>query len=142
VTVDTRAVGSKSEKEQLFLSESHQGNHRLFQAEDAREGVAVDVVAIGDVFQNGECFDIVKIGVQAVEELVLAGMPQAMSRPENLTIVVEIVEDELAQGKSASEGSAFILTIETAALIDDEHGGVLYGLEEHTHVLPEDTNNE
>jgi len=96
VTVDTRAVGAKTETGTLFLSDSHQGDHRLFQGDDSRRGVGVEVVALDDEFKNDEQVDIVKIDVQGVEEFVLMGMEKLLSRSTALTVIVEIVEDELA----------------------------------------------
>ncbi len=127
VVVDTRAVGSMSKKGKLFLSESHQGDHRLFQAEDARESIEVDVVAIDDIFQNGECIDIVKIDVQGAEELVLAGMQQLISRSENLTIIVEIVEDEMA-APGCSAASAVVMLESLGfrlAYVDTKRSGII-----------------
>lgn len=104
VTVEPCAVGAKTEPGELFLSESHQGDHRTFSAGDGRSHVPIEMNALDDIFSHGEVFDLVKIDVQGAEQFVLEGMRDVMSRSPNMSIILEIAEDQvIAPGCSSSE---------------------------------------
>jgi len=134
VSVDTRAVGAESTKGRLFLSDSHQGDHRMFDGDESRDAIDIDVVAIDDMFQNGESIDLVKIDVQGAEEMVLAGMQEVMSRSRALTLIVEIGEDEFAApGCSAAS---------TMSRLDALGFSLAYVDTKSAEIVPVDSSNE
>lgn len=98
------AVGDISQKQSLYVSTAHNGDHRIYLVEDTeREKVAIDVVALDDFFAPTEKFDLIKMDIQGAEGLALVGMQRILTNNPNLVIFMEFWPKGLREAGSDPE---------------------------------------
>ncbi|MFQ5923504.1 MAG: FkbM family methyltransferase, partial [Anaerolineales bacterium] len=68
------AVLDRSRRTELYLSEMHQGDHRIYQTDDNRPQLRVEATSLDEFLGSDSKVDFVKIDVQGAEPLVLRGM--------------------------------------------------------------------
>jgi FkbM family methyltransferase len=85
------AVGAASRQSALWISPSHGGDHRIYASRDNRgwRQVAVDVVALDDLFGPDRPLDLIKMDIQGAEGLALAGMARLLATRPTLAILTE-----------------------------------------------------
>jgi FkbM family methyltransferase len=84
------AVGARSERRDLYVSRSHNGDHRIYQLQDShRTAIPVDVVALDEFFSDTERIDLIKMDIQGAEGMALAGMKRILRDTPQLTILME-----------------------------------------------------
>jgi FkbM family methyltransferase len=91
------AVGARSERRDLYLSRSHNGDHRLYPQDGRRSTLPVDVVALDEFFSVTDRIDLIKMDIQGAEGLALAGMNRILRDNSQLTILMEFWPTGLTQ---------------------------------------------
>src|SRR5438105_3556955 len=101
------AVSDRSGRSRLFRSSFNAGDHRLHDSPDeARESVAVEVVALDAVLHDRSGVDFVKMDVQGSEGAVLDGMIGVLAKSPRVKLMVEFWPAGLAR---AGTGAARFL---------------------------------
>ncbi len=98
-----KAVSDKTDKGLLFISEENKGDHRIFSSDEQRESVAIETVALDDMFPQ-EKIDFIKMDIQGAEYLAFVGMRRLIERSENISVLCEFAPSWLASaGFSAAQ---------------------------------------
>lgn len=82
-----KAVSNRTGKGTLFLSAFNTGDHRIYEAEDARKSVVIDTIRIDDWFKG--VVDFIKMDIQGAEGNALDGMIGLLNRSKRVVIVSE-----------------------------------------------------
>lgn len=89
VVLENKAVGERSGKAKLYLSEENSGDHRTF-GDGARRVVEVDQVALDDYFgRHKGKIDLIKMDIQGAEYGAVKGMGGLLRRNKGMKIVSE-----------------------------------------------------
>lgn len=90
VTLVQKAVSNKNGKAQLFLCDTNAGDHRIFEAREDRQAVAIETVTLDDFFRDSsEDLHLIKMDIQGAEGMALEGMQGLLSRSRRLSIMME-----------------------------------------------------
>jgi FkbM family methyltransferase len=120
------AVGAASGEGQLYLSDAHKGDHRVYQSDNGRAKIPVQMVALDDFFPPDQRLDLVKMDIQGAEGMALAGMKRVIKSNPDLVIVLEFWPSGLRQAGSSPEGILEGLQEQGFTLEQiDEHSGEL-----------------
>lgn len=85
-----KAVSNKSGKVRLYLSKDNLGDHRIYQSEEKRQFIEVDIIRLDDYFcESKEKISFIKIDTQGSEGGVFAGMTNILKKNKNLKIISE-----------------------------------------------------
>src|SRR4029077_13539705 len=74
------AVGEKSGKSKLYISEMLNVDHRVYTTDgEFRHAVPIEVVALDDYFKSGERVDLIKMDIQGYELHALLGANRVLT---------------------------------------------------------------
>ncbi len=90
VTLIQKAVSNKNSKIKLYVSKRNLASHRIFDSDEKRNSVEVDVITLDEYFKKFEKpIKFIKIDVEGAEGAVLLGTSKIIEKSENLTIMME-----------------------------------------------------
>jgi len=91
VHLSRAAVGERSGRSQLYLSNKLNVDHRSYQPEGGlREAVPVDVIALDDYFRPADRVDLIKLDIQGFELHALRGADRVLHDNPAIKLVVEL----------------------------------------------------
>ena len=97
ITLVEGAVSKIGGEGLLYLSESHQGDHRFYQTERERSSIEVKVYALDEYFTPFQRIDLVKMDIQGAEGLALMGMRRILTESHSPMIIMEFWPSGLSQ---------------------------------------------
>jgi FkbM family methyltransferase len=83
------AVSDRSGSTELFLSEIHQGDHRILPGPDHRRHLTVRMTSVDEFLPPPVRVDVIKIDVQGAEGRVLRGMEGTIRVNPSIVVLVE-----------------------------------------------------
>jgi FkbM family methyltransferase len=90
VTLVQKAVSDKNSKINLYVSKRNFASHRIFDGEDKRESIEIDVITLDEYFKNFEKpIKFIKIDVEGAEGATLLGASKIIKNSKNLVIMME-----------------------------------------------------
>jgi hypothetical protein len=89
--VHQAAVGEKSGRSNLYLSESLNVDHRTYATgQDPRLVIEIDTIALDDYFTPGERVDLIKMDIQGSELHALRGAKRVLQENPRVQLLVEL----------------------------------------------------
>ncbi len=82
------AVGDRAGQLDLYLSDDNAGDHQLYQSDQGRKHIKVDVNRVDDLI-GSEVVDFVKMDVQGFESYVVNGMLGLLERSQDIVVLTE-----------------------------------------------------
>ena len=90
VTLVQKAVSDKNSKIKLYVSKRNLASHRIFDAEDKRESIEVDVTTLDEYFQKSKkLVKFIKMDVEGAEGATILGASKIIEDSKNLVIMME-----------------------------------------------------
>ena len=84
------AVGERSGKSELYLSDALNVDHRTYSTQNsARRVMQIDMIALDDYFKPGQRVDFVKIDIQGYELHALRGMVRVLDENPTAKLLLE-----------------------------------------------------
>ena len=91
VRLSRAAVGERSGRSQLYLSNDLNVDHRAYLPEGgSRDTVPIDVIALDDYFSPGDRVDLIKLDIQGYELHALRGANRILHENPAIKLVVEL----------------------------------------------------
>jgi FkbM family methyltransferase len=91
VRVCQAAVGERSGRSTLYLSDKLNVDHRTYMTEgDSRSGVPIDIVTLDDYFKPGQRVDLIKMDIQGYELYALRGANRVMEDNSTAKLLLEL----------------------------------------------------
>ena len=91
VRVCQAAVGERSGRSTLYLSDKLNVDHRTYMTEgDSRSGVPIDIVALDDYFEPGQRVDLIKMDIQGYELHALRGANRVLEDNSTAKLLLEL----------------------------------------------------
>jgi FkbM family methyltransferase len=111
VILEEKAVSNKTHKTRLFLTDNGSMDHRLYQTDQKRNSVEVDVVKLDDYFKDKDIsFDFIKSDLQGSDIAAIEGMKEIFKQSKNVKMDFEFAP-HMAKG-FGSDPVEFIESIE------------------------------
>ena len=90
VTLVQKAISDKNSKIKLYVSKRNLASHRIFDAEDKRESIEVDVTTLDEYFQKSKkLVKFIKMDVEGAEGATILGASKIIEDSKNLVIMME-----------------------------------------------------
>lgn len=90
VRLSQAAVGQRSGRSRLYLSDKLNVDHRTYAIEeDSRHTVPIDIIALDDYFIPGQRVDLIKMDIQGYELHALRGASRVLADNPDLKLLVE-----------------------------------------------------
>lgn len=90
VTLVQKAVSEKNDKIKLFVSKRNHASHRIFDSEEKRNSIEVDVITLDTYFKkNKNPINFIKMDVEGVEGATLLGASNIIKNSKDLVIMME-----------------------------------------------------
>jgi FkbM family methyltransferase len=91
VRLSDAAVGERSGRSHLYLSDNLNVDHRAYPPEgDSRDTVPIDIIALDDYFRPGDRVDLIKLDVQGYELRTLQGANRVLHDNPAIKLIVEL----------------------------------------------------
>jgi FkbM family methyltransferase len=104
VRVSQAAVGERSGKTKLYISDKLNVDHRTYNAdEDSRHTVPTEMIALDDYFKPGERVDLIKIDIQGYELHALRGAKRVLMDNLEIKLLLELWPHGLQQAGASCE---------------------------------------
>jgi FkbM family methyltransferase len=135
ISIVEAGVSNTTEDGNLYISDSHQGDHRTFSQED-RDTLSIKLYALDDYFQSKQRIDLIKLDIQGAEGLALMGMRRILANNPGLIILMEFWPDMLLKlGLSPKEMLQDLLNLGYRIQVIDEKRQTLYELTEPNKLI-------
>ena len=90
VTLVQKAISDKNGKVKLYVSKRNLASHRIFDAEDKRKSIEVDVTTLDEYFQKSKKpIKFIKMDVEGAEGATILGASKIIEDSKNLVIMME-----------------------------------------------------
>ena len=90
VTLVQKAVSEKNDKIKLYVSKRNHASHRIFDSEEKRNSIEIDVITLDTYFKNfKKPINFIKIDVEGVEGATLLGASNIIKNSKDLVIMME-----------------------------------------------------
>jgi len=90
VRLSQAAVGERSERSKLYISNKLNVDHRVYLPEgDSRHAVQIDIIALDDYFKPGQRVDLIKIDIQGYELHALRGATRVLADNPDIKLLLE-----------------------------------------------------
>ena len=90
VTLVQKAISDKNGKVKLYVSKRNLASHRIFDAEDKRKSIEVDVTTLDEYFQKSKkLVKFIKMDVEGAEGAAISGASKIIQDSKNLVIMME-----------------------------------------------------
>ena len=90
VTLVQKAISDKNGKVKLYVSKRNLASHRIFDAEDKRKSIEVDVTTLDEYFQKSKkLVKFIKMDVEGAEGAAILGASKIIEDSKNLVIMME-----------------------------------------------------
>jgi FkbM family methyltransferase len=90
VRVSNAAVGERSGRSKLYVSDKLNVDHRTYPIEgDSRPAVPIDIIALDDYFKPGERVDLIKMDIQGYELHALRGASRVLADNPKAKLLLE-----------------------------------------------------
>ena len=90
VTLVQKAISDKNGKVELYVSKRNLASHRIFDAEDKRKSIEVDVTTLDEYFQKSKkLVKFIKMDVEGAEGAAISGASKIIQDSKNLVIMME-----------------------------------------------------
>jgi FkbM family methyltransferase len=91
VRLSQAAVGERSGRSHLYLSDNLNVDHRAYPPEgDSRKTVPIDVIALDDYFRPGDHVELIKLDVQGYELHALRGANRVLQENSATKVILEL----------------------------------------------------
>ena len=101
VRLSRAAIGERSGRSKLYLSDELNVDHRAYLAEgDSRHALPIDMIALDDYFKPGERVDLIKMDIQGYEFHALRGATRVLADNPNIKLLFEFWPYGLKQAGS------------------------------------------
>ena len=85
-----KAIADRNGRTRLFLAQENKGDSRLFDSNDGRESIIVDVTSLDAFFKERDYrVDVIKMDIQGSEMAALKGMTKILEKNDYLKILTE-----------------------------------------------------
>ena len=85
------AVGERSERSRLYVSNELNVDHRVYLPQgDSRPTVPIDIIALDDYFKRGQRVDLIKMDIQGYELHALHGANRLLVDNPNIKLLLEL----------------------------------------------------
>ena len=90
VRANAAAVGERSGKSQLYVSENLNVDHRAYaSATESRLAIDIEMIALDDYFKPGATVDLIKLDLQGYELHALRGARRVLTENSEIKLVLE-----------------------------------------------------
>ena len=91
VRLSQAAVGQRSGRSELYLSDKLNVDHRTYATEgDSRRDMPIDIIALDDYFKRGQRVDLIKMDIQGYELHALHGANRVLADNPNVKLLLEL----------------------------------------------------
>ena len=90
VVLIQKAVSDKSEKLKLFLSETNNGDHRIYNWDGSRKSVEIESIKLDEYFEDTkQRINFIKMDIQGAEYGAVSGMTNLLNQNKSVKIISE-----------------------------------------------------
>ena len=90
VTLVQKAVSEKNDRIKLYVSKRNHASHRIFDSEEKRNSIEVDVTTLDTYFEKiKNPINFIKMDIEGVEGAALLGAPNIIKNSKDLVIMME-----------------------------------------------------
>jgi FkbM family methyltransferase len=90
IRANSAAVGERTQKSQLYVSEDLNVDHRAYApATESRPAIEIEMVALNDYFKPGATVDLIKLDLQGYELHALRGAERVVSDNSSIKVLWE-----------------------------------------------------
>jgi FkbM family methyltransferase len=138
------AIGERSGRSQLYLSENLNVDHRVYPSEgDSRDTISMEVLALDDYFSHGDRVDLIKLDVQGYELHALRGANRVLYDNPGIKLILELWPYGLRQATTLwpdlivalEEKGMFIRQMSTKGLTPFRHELVRESVDWYTNLF-------
>ena len=105
VRLSQAALGERSDKSNLYVSDKLNVDHRTYAAQgDSRRIVPIDIIALDDYFKSGQRVDLIKMDIQGYELHALRGGQRVLQENPDINLLLEFWPAGLEQAGIGWEG--------------------------------------